>query len=128
MNDTQAQAKMTQVYLQMIRLLHVYLAHFPRHEKYALCNRIRNTAYEVFDYITEGHKVFHKKTTLRNLDVAHEKLRMQIYLAYEMGYLGFKDGRTAEDAVDTGARRLKAIGVHMDELGRMIGGWIKSQH
>lgn len=114
--------------MQLIRLLHIYLNHFPRHERYALCTRIRNTAYQIFDYITEGHKVYHKKTTLRNLDVTHEQLRMQIYLAYELGYLGFKDGRTDESEADVSVRRYKAIGVHVDELGRLIGGWIKNQN
>ena len=31
-------------YLEMVKLLNVYLNHFPKHEKYALANIIRNTA------------------------------------------------------------------------------------
>ena len=30
-------------YLEMVRLLNVYLNHFPKHEKYALASIIRNT-------------------------------------------------------------------------------------
>jgi len=36
--------------------MNVYLNHFPKHEKYALANRIRNTAYEVYELIMEGQK------------------------------------------------------------------------
>ena len=48
--------------LEMVRLLNVYLNHFPKHEKYALVSIIRNTAYEIFDLITECQKRYFKKT------------------------------------------------------------------
>lgn len=35
-------------FLEMIKLLNIYLNHFPNHEKYALSNQIRNTAYNVY--------------------------------------------------------------------------------
>jgi len=57
------------------------------------------------------------------LDVTHEKLRMQIYLAYELGYFKFKDGKAESNAAE--GHRIQAITVLIDELGRMIGGWIK---
>lgn len=38
-------------FLEMLKLLNIYLNHFPRHEKYALCTRIRNTAYGLYDLI-----------------------------------------------------------------------------
>ena len=83
-------------FMEFAKIMNVYLNHFPRHERYALANRIRNTAYEVYDLISEGQKRYFKKTTLTNLDIAHEKLRMQIFLAYELGYFRFKDGRSAD--------------------------------
>jgi len=90
------EAALNMKFMEMAKLLNIYLNHFPRHEKYALANRIRNTAYEVYDLISEGQKRYFKKTTLTSLDIAHEKLRMQIFLAYELGYFRFKDGRRAE--------------------------------
>lgn len=107
------------------KLLNIYLGHFPRAEKYALALRIRNTAYEVYDLMTEGQKRYTKKTTLTNLDIAHERLRMQIYLAYELGYFKFKDGRLSDSRPqDLEQHRFTALGEQVDELGRMIGGWI----
>lgn len=121
-----SEAGLNRKFMETIKLLNIYLNHFPRHEKYALSNRIRNTAYEIYDLITEGQKRYFKKTTLTQLDIAHEKLRMQIHLAYELGYFNYKDGK--ESGVVNSIleeKRLCAISAMVDELGKMIGGWIK---
>lgn len=113
-------------FMEFAKLLNIYLNHFPKHEKYALSNRIRNTAYDVYDFISEGQKRYHKKTTLTQLDIAHEKLRMQLYLAYELGYFKYKNGKQPEKAAATiELKRFVAISGMVDELGKMIGGWIK---
>ncbi len=112
-------------FIEMVKLLNVYLNHFPKHEKYALSQLIRNTAYELYDLVSEGQKRYQKKTTLTLLDITHERLRMQLYLAYELGYFRFKDGRQVEkSAGELEAHRFSAIGSMVDEIGRMIGGWI----
>ena len=110
-------------FMEMMKLLNIYLNHFPAQEKYALSNQIRKTAYNLYDFITEGQKRYYKKTTLTNLDISHEKLRMQIYLAYELGYFNFKDSRKSKEKVEE--NRYSAISRQIDELGKMIGGWIK---
>ena len=110
-------------FMEMMKLLNIYINHFPKYEKYALSNQIRKTAYELYDFITEGQKRYYKKTTLTNLDISHEKLRMQVFLAYELGYFGFKDGRRSEKKIEE--KRYSAISRQVDELGKMIGGWIK---
>ena len=120
-----SEAELNRKFMEMAKQLNLYLNHFPRHEKYALANRIRNTAYEIYDLITESQKRYHKKTTLVNLDIAHEKLRMQIYLAFELGYFGFSGGCEDPDTGKTQQHRYIVIGRLIDELGRMIGGWIK---
>jgi four helix bundle protein len=74
-------------YIDMLKLLNIYLNHFPRHEKYGLALRIRNTAYGLYDLIVEGQKRYYKKTTLTQMDIAHEQLRMQLRLAHELGYI-----------------------------------------
>jgi hypothetical protein len=61
-----AEVLMYRKFVELAKLLNVYLNHFPKHEKFALCNRIRNTAYEVYELIMEGQKRYHKKTTLTN--------------------------------------------------------------
>lgn len=108
-------------FVEMMKLLNIYLNHFPKHEKYALCNLIRTTAYELYNLIIEGQKKYYKKTTLTNLDIVHEKLRMQVNLAFELGYFNFKDGKKISNDFE----RYAKINILIDELGKMIGGWIK---
>ena len=120
-----SEAGLNRNFMEFMKLLNIYLNHFPKHEKYALSNRIRNTAYELYDLIVEGQKRYHKKITLTNLDITHQKLRMQLYLAYEQGYFRFKDGKQADKSPkNLEEHRFTAIGKLNDELGKMIGGWI----
>lgn len=115
-------------FIETAKLLNIYLNHFPKHEKFALANKIRNTAYQVYDLVVEGNKKYHKKTTLTALDIAHEQLRMQLYLAHELGYFGYRRGMIdLDDRPDIGAKRWITISRLVDELGRMIGGWIKCE-
>jgi hypothetical protein len=108
----------------LIKLMNVHLNHFPNHEKYALCQHIRQAAYEVYDMLVECQKRYHNKTTLTRLDVRHEQLRMLVNLAYELGYYHYQDHR--RDRCDAEAqRRYTAISVLINELGAMIGGWIR---
>jgi len=120
-----SEAGLNRKFMEFMKLLNIYLNHFPKHEKYALSNLIRNTAYELYDLIVEGQKRYHKKTTLTNLDITHQKLRMQLFLAYELGYFRFKDGKRADKSPkNLEEHRFTAIGKLNDELGKMIGGWI----
>ncbi len=108
--------------MEMMKLLNIYLNHFPRFEKFALANNIRNTAYDVYDLITECQKRYYKKTSLTELDVTHQKLRMQIYLANELNYFAFRNGKT--DVNVNPAQRFLAISLLIDEIGKLIGAWI----
>lgn len=117
-----SEAILNRKYVEMIKLLNIYLNHFPRFEKYALCNTIRNTSYEMYDLITECQKRYFKKTSLTELDIVHEKLRMQIHLANEMDYFNFKDGKYDKN-IDS-SKRFLAISRLIDEIGKIIGSWI----
>lgn len=120
-----SEAQLNRKLVAFFKLLIIYLNHFPKAEKYGLAGRIRNTSYEIWDLVTEGQKRYQKKTTLTGLDIAHERLRMQIYLAYELGYFRFKDGRQGDDAEALERKRYTTITEMCDEIGKMIGGWIK---
>ena len=117
-----SEAILNRKFMEMMKLLNIYLNHFPRHEKYALSNNIRNTAYSLYDLITECQKRYYKKTSLTELDVTHQKLRMQIYLANELGYFTFRDGKPNKST--DAAKRFLAISNLIDEIGRIIGAWI----
>lgn len=118
------EAKLDVKFIDFARQMNLYLNHFPKHEKYGLCQQIRNAAYEVYGYIVESQKRYQKKTSLTNLDICHEQLRMFLRLAFELGYFAFKDGALDGGTEKTATHRYLTISRMVDELGRMIGGWI----
>lgn len=120
------EAKLDRKFVEFAKLMTIYLNHFPKHEKYGLALEIRRAAYAVYGHIVEAQKRYHKKTTLTNLDVEHERLRMLLRLAHQLGYFEFKDGRREGAPAQTGEHRYLALSRLVDELGRMIGGWIAS--
>lgn len=108
----------------LLILSNVYLNHAPRHEKYSLCREIRDKTYEVHNYVIEGHKKFQKKTTLGNLDIAHEQLRSLWHTFWKLGYFSSKDGEKLKQK--SPLQRYNAISMLINEIGAMIGGWIKA--
>jgi L-lactate utilization protein LutC len=120
-----SESNLDRKFIYMMKLLNLYLNHFPSHEKHGLALRIRTTAYDMYDYIVEAQKRYHKKTTLTNLDIKHEQLRMQVRLAFEMGYFGHpKSDKISPEKLNT--KRYLTISLKIDEIGKIIGGWIKS--
>ena len=125
---THSEAQLDTKFVDFMKQLNLYLNHFPKFEKYGLCQQIRNTAYSVCGYVIEAQKRFQKKTSLTNLDIAHEQLRMFLRLAFELGYFKFKEGVTPEkNSEKTAEHRYLTISRMVDELGRMIGGWIQAE-
>lgn len=125
---THDEAKLDVKFVDFAKQMNLYLNHFPRHEKFALSQAIRNKAYEVYGFVIESQKRYQKKTSLTNLDICHEQLRMLLRLAFELGYFAFKDGaKTGTDSEKTAAHRYLVISRLVDELGRMIGGWIAAE-
>lgn len=119
------EAKLDQKFIGLAKLMNVYLNHFPKHEKYGLALEIRRAAYDVYGLIVEAQKRYIKKTTLVSLDIRHEQLRMLIRLAHELGYFEFKSGEKADkQREELSGHRYLAISRLIDEIGRMIGGWI----
>lgn len=123
------EAKLDQKFMEFAKLMNVHLNHFPKHEKYGLALEIRRAAYEVYGFIVEAQKRYHKKTALANLDIRHEQLRMLVRLAYTLGYFEFKEGKKADKSpAALGEHRYLALSRLVDELGRMLGGWIVAEH
>lgn len=123
-----SEARLDNKMMLLIKQLNLYLNHFPKHEKYGLCQQIRNAAYDVYGLIVEAQKRYHKKTTLSSLDIRHEQLRMFVRVAFELGYFGFQNQATSsDDAQELAERRFHTLGVMIDEIGRMLNGWIKAE-
>ena len=126
MGKLQSESVLDKKFIEFAKLLNIYLNHFPAHEKYGLALEIRRATYDVYALIVECQKRYYKKTTLTNLDIRHEQLRMLIRLANELGYFGFKKGKKDSDSIKVAEHRYLNLSLLVDELGRMIGGWIIS--
>ncbi len=118
-----SEAGLDRKFIEFAKLMNIYLNHFPNHERHGLALEIRSAAYGMYGMIVECQKRYHKKTTLTGLDIRHEQLRMLIRLANEMGYFCFKDGKKVSDK-GRAEHRYLTLSALVDELGRMIGGWI----
>lgn len=90
---------------------HAALHQFPRIERHLLCADIRSALATVLRLTVTSWKRYHKKTTLTELDVEVEMLRVLIRKAHALGYISDK--------------RYGIWSRHIDEIGRMVGGWIK---
>lgn len=123
------EAKLDVKFIDFARQMNLYLNHFPKHEKYGLCQQIRNSAYALYGFIVESQKRYQKKTSLTNADITHEQLRMYLRLAFELGYFKFKDGALCADKDNekTSTHRYLIISRMVDEMGRMLGGWIVTE-
>lgn len=112
--------------MELVKLANIHLNHFPKYEKYGLSQEIRQTMYEVYKMIIESQKRYHKKTSLSNLDIAHEQLRMLVRLAFELKYFEYHNGKAQRGEMEY-TRRYLALNGLIDEVGAMIGGWIRSE-
>lgn len=88
------------------------LAQYPKSEKFALVADIKRCMDQVLERSVEGLKKYYKKTTLQQLDVELEKLRVYIRLSYKKGFLPVKKYNVWSEMVN--------------ELGKIIGTWMQN--
>ena len=84
---------------------------FPRAQRYTLCAQIRGRLDEIRNLAIRCMKGYIQKSTLQNMDIAIEQLRWDIRISYRRKYIS--------------EHRLDVWMAQVDEIGRMVGGWIK---
>lgn len=90
---------------------HAALQQFPKHQRHVLAARIDSCMTDILELILTANLRYHKKTTLTELDIKLHVLRHLLRLAKRRGYLSM--------------RRYEVWSRHINEVGRMVGGWIK---
>lgn len=90
----------------------ICLRQFPKSEKFILSADIRKSMYLLLRLTIIASKKYHKKTTIQDLDIELAMLRQMIRVAYELKYIDIK--------------KYEAWSRQLAEIGRMIGGWLKS--
>ena len=86
---------------------------FPKHEKFALCAQIKNCVLEIARTIIRTNKSRNKRPLLYDIDIAIEELRLLIRFSYDRKYLSH--------------RSYEETSKRINEIGRLLGGWIRSQ-
>jgi hypothetical protein len=87
---------------------------FPRSQKFLLGDRIQSTATDLLERLIEATYTRQRRGPLTQANLCIEKLRFLFRLSMDLEYL---DKRRYEHA----ARNL-------DEIGRLIGGWLRAGH
>lgn len=86
---------------------------FPRSQKFVLGQQIENCMVNISRMIIRANKKYNKKSTLYEIDILLEELRLLIRIAKDLHILSIK--------------QYGIIAKKVNEIGRLLGGWIKSQ-
>ncbi|MGG1600591.1 diversity-generating retroelement protein Avd [Paenibacillus naphthalenovorans] len=108
MNDL----KILQKSFDMTKYGYAALRQFPKSERFTLAAEMKSCMLRFMRGIITANKRYHKKTTLQDVDIELQLLRMYLRLAVDLQFLPF---RKYENWVKM-----------LDEIGKMLGGWIKS--
>ena len=89
------------------------IAKFPRSHRFVLGDRMENIALEVLELLIEAAYTRDKAAPLKRANIQLEKLRYLIRIAKDLGFLS--------------PRQYQFVSGQMDEVGRMVGGWLRQQ-
>jgi len=96
----------------LIKQIYIYVPKFPKREQYVLGQRIENIAFDFLSLIVEANERKEKKLEiLKKASVVLNKLRVFVRLARDLKFLSFG--------------HYEILSKMIDEIGRMLGGWIK---
>ena len=84
---------------------------FPRSQKFILGDRIQSTALDVLERLIEATYTRSRAKTLQAANLGVEKLRILFRLATDLRILDL--------------RRYEFAARSLDEIGRLIGGWLR---
>ena len=98
---------------EFVRWLLPTTGKFPKRVRFTLSTRIDNLALDIVEDLVEARYARHKTEKLQRINLKLERLRVLLRIGHDMQYLPHKSFEFAVRSVD--------------EVGRMIGGWIKQQ-
>ena len=101
-------------FIQMYKIFYRYLELFPKKDKYALGAKCEITMIAVLELLLAASRAEknNKKSLLSQASIKFDVLKIFIRMAWELKILD--DKKYAE------------LQIHLQEIGKMIGGWLKS--
>ncbi len=95
----------------LIKQVYIYIPKFPKRQQYILGQRIEQGCVDFLGLVIEANEKKDRLDDLKKASVVLNKLRIFIRLAKDLKFLVFQDYQVLEEAID--------------EIGKMLGGWIK---
>jgi len=89
---------------------------FPSSEKFGLSSQARRSAVSIPSNLAEGFKRKHRNDSIHFYNIAQgslEELKYQVLLSKDLGFINQQDYGNLEEK--------------LDEVGKLIHGWIKAQ-
>ncbi len=89
------------------------LSKYPRNQRYTLGVRIENNLFDILELLIQANYQKEKLEKLKNANIKLEIVRHLVRICHKLQLLNL--------------RRYEFISINIDEIGRLIGGWIKQQ-
>jgi len=84
---------------------------FPKSQQFMIGRRIEDAGLELLTGLVAANKSGRKKPRLASVDMELEKLRLLVRLSFDLRFINI--------------RKYELLSEKVDELGRMLGGWMK---
>ncbi|MFH0831863.1 MAG: diversity-generating retroelement protein Avd [archaeon] len=95
----------------LMQYLYPLVNKFPKSQRFVIGQRIENSALGILEGIIEANQSINKEGALKKTSVELEKLRIFIRLAKDLRFMSFK--------------QYEYVSTLINEVGKMLGGWIK---
>ncbi len=112
MKDETETLKILQKIEDFIEYTYPGLQQFPKSERYAMVADMKHSMDNMLRLAITAEKKLTKKTTLQELDIEIMVMKTYVKMSYRLGFLPVK--------------RRDVMNDYLAEIGRMLGGWIKT--
>lgn len=113
--ETESELIIYQKYIDIVEYGYNLLRKYPKSEKYALTSEIRKSMFETLRLILYANKIANKNIRLQTINKIDAEIASQKFFVR----FSYKSKYISHNNYFEWSKRL-------DEIGRIIGGWIKS--
>jgi hypothetical protein len=85
---------------------------FPRSERFRLARRLEDAAFEFYELLMQATRIKRKLAALHQADLVLDRLRLYLRISHARALTSSRQYRYAADA--------------LVEIGKLLGGWIRS--